>query len=100
VYTFESRGGAEAYRTQLEKHVPPDVELNIVQLDIDEKAFAGLKRIDLRGNDDLAESFVARHSTLYGAGEPSPFEHVIRPTNLQPEHFFTRSVFPLFKVNY
>ena len=99
-YSFESRSAAEQYQAKLAPHVPSDVKLHVVELEIEEQALAGLKRIDLRGNDALAESFVARHSKLYGAGEPHLFEYVIRPTNVAPEHFFSPAAFPLFRVSY
>ncbi len=58
----------------------------------------GLRRLDLRGNDSAAEAFVNHHSSLYGAGEPHPYEHVIRPTAQDAEPFFPASVFHLFRA--
>ena len=99
-YTFESRASADAYRETLGRHVPADVELHTVELQIAERDLQGLRRLDLRGNDAAAESFVNRHSCLYGAGEPHGYEHVIRATARDAEHFFPASVFQLFNVRF
>jgi len=78
--------------------VPVGVELQVGELKIDEQLLGRLKTIDLRGNDALAESFVNRYSRLYGAGEPHGFDYVIRPAGIGAEHYFSRLVFSLFKM--
>lgn len=98
VYTFESRAGADRYRQARSRQVPEGVELSTVELQIAEKDFQTLRRMDLRGQNELAEEFVNRHSRLYGEGEAHSYQHVIRPTEFDAEHFFPKSVFHFFKT--
>ncbi len=97
-YTFETREAADVYRAKLLRQQQPSVELHTIELQIDEQDLQGLRRLDVRGNDEAAEAFVNQHSKLYGAGEPHPYEHVVRPTEKEAEHFFAAKVFYLFRT--
>ena len=95
-YSWGTRVQAEAYMSFWEARGVTG--LSIVEARIGAAEYNALRMIDLRTLGDAAlDSWMETHS-LYGAGVPHAFEHVIRQTgNFGPEYFFSKDVFHLLR---
>ena len=95
-YSWGSRSQAQSYMTRLETAYEV-TGLRIMEARIGAAEYKALRTLDIRTmSSRAAEAWMDTHS-LYGAGTPHSFQHVIRQTgNFGPEFFFSKDVFHLF----
>ncbi len=94
VYSWATRAEAEAYRTRF-----PDIHVEIVEFKVNKFRFNRLKKFEVPLDDDLANSWLNKHSSLFGDGliQPHGFQYIKRSSSMGFEHYFDKSVFPKLK---
>ncbi|WP_328438784.1 DUF6531 domain-containing protein [Streptomyces sp. NBC_00444] len=95
VYSWGSAEEALRYAERLRGR---GIDVEILKLKITGGDFDGLRKADIVNmSPGDAETFVDRHSRLYGAGEPHNYDYIRGYTGMGDEHFFSRRVFHLLE---
>ncbi|KMQ61890.1 hypothetical protein ACM40_06085 [Chryseobacterium sp. BLS98] len=97
LYTWDTRAEAEAYRDLLKKNLP-ELHLEIMEFKISKGSFNRFKKFEVPLDDDLANSWLNKHSSLFGNGEPHGFQYIKRSSSMGYEHYFDKNVFNKFKL--
>lgn len=90
VYSWGTKAEAEAYLA-----VSPGKE--IMEFSISKRAFNKLNKFEVPINDDLANAWLGKHSSLFGEGVPHNYDYIIRQTGMGPEHYFNSNIFSKLK---
>jgi hypothetical protein len=96
LYSWGSRERATNYFNMLSKNAD---NLKIMPFRISNKNLNNLNKLDLRPpmSDDAANTWLGKHSSLYGEGIPHAYDYIIRGTNIGDEHYFSTNAFHLFR---
>ncbi|MDT0319899.1 DUF6531 domain-containing protein [Streptomyces millisiae] len=99
VYSWGTRGDAEAYADLLRNRRGANVE--IMHFRVSEADFAAMNRADITAMPEAdAEAFMDRHSRIYGDGVPHNRDYIRGFTsNFGNEHFFSSAVFCRLKFS-
>lgn len=97
LYTWGTRAEAEAYRDLLQKRWP-ELRLEIMEFKISKGSFNRLKKFEVPLDDNLANSWLNKHSSLFGSGKPHGFQYIKRNSGMGYEHYFNKNVFNRFKL--
>lgn len=89
LYAWGTRAEAEAYAAGKEG-------ASILELNMSNAEYSGLKSLDMRlMSDDAATAWLEQYSQ-YGQGLPHGFEHIIRQTGAGTEYYFSPTAFGKF----
>lgn len=92
VYSWGSRAEAEAYHEVLKRNLA-EVHLEIMEFKVSKSDFSKFKKFEVPLDDDLANAWLEKHSSLFGKGEPHGFQYIKRRAGMGDEHYFDKSVF-------
>lgn len=96
LYAWGSKADAEAYLKVLGAHGAPD--LSILEFRISKSTLKGLKSFSVPLEDEAANLWLSKFSSLYGEGLPHGFQYIQRSASMGTEHYFSKEVFPLFNI--
>ena len=95
IYSWATEAEAKEYLALKLKRSP---NLQIVELEISAKELSNLKTFKVPLNDDLANAWLEKYSSLYGKGLPHGYKYVQRSAGMGTEHYFSSEIFYLFKI--
>jgi hypothetical protein len=72
--------------------------LRVMEATIGEAEYQGLRTLDLRGYTDEAVNAWMDVYSRYGQGLSHSYQHIIRPTDIGDEFYFSKDVFHLSRI--
>jgi hypothetical protein len=98
LYSWATKAEAESYLS-LKLRRNANLKLEIVELEIEGSTLSKLKSFKVPLNDDLADTWLGKYSSLgKGKGLPHGYQYIQGNSGIGTEHYFSSDIFHFFKT--